>query len=230
MPDLNFEILGIDSAVRGLTPLLHFKLRITNQPPNETIQSVILQAQIQIQSPQRSYNGTEKEKLFELFGPPEQWGQTLRNKLWTHSNTTVRTFAGETEAILPVPCSYDLNIAATKFFHGVEEGDVPLLFLFSGTIFYSGAEGRLQVQQISWNKECSYRMPARRWKELMDEHYPKTAWLYLERDVFERLHEYKRHAGTTTWEQTIEKLLAGNEARRDSPNDTAARSNLSPPK
>ena len=64
-------------------------------------------------------------------------------------------FRGTTEAILPVPCSYDLNIAATKYFYVLEEGEVPLLFLFSGTIFYAGADGRLQVQQISWNNECS---------------------------------------------------------------------------
>ena len=207
MPDLDFEILGVEAAVRGLVPLLHFKVRITNQPPSETIQSVILQAQLQIQAPQRSYTESEKGKLFELFGPPEDWGQTLRGKLWTHSNTTVRTFSGTTEAILPVPCSYDLNLAATKFFHGVEEGEVPVLFLFSGTIFYAGADGRLQVQQISWNKECAYRLPVRVWKELMEQHYPNSAWLYLERDVFERLANYKRRCGVTSWEQAIEKLL-----------------------
>ncbi|MGH7936477.1 MAG: DUF6084 family protein [Chthoniobacterales bacterium] len=207
MPDLDFEILGVEAAVRGLVPLLHFKLRVTNEPLNETIQSVILQAQIQIQSPQRSYIESEKEKLFELFGAPEDWGQTLRVKLWTHSNTTVRTFSGATDAILPVPCSYDLNLAATKFFHGVEEGEVPLLFLFSGTIFYAGADGRLQVQQISWNKESAYRMSVRVWKELMEQHYPNSAWLYLERDVFERLANYKRRSGVTSWEQAIEKLL-----------------------
>ncbi|HEX3817483.1 MAG TPA: DUF6084 family protein [Chthoniobacterales bacterium] len=208
MPDLDFEILGVDPAVRGLVPLLHFKLRIKNEPPNETIQSVILQAQIQIQAPQRSYNEDEKEKLFELFGSPEQWGQTLRGKLWTHANTTVRTFQGTTDAILSVPCSYDLNLAATKFFYGLEEGEVPLLFLFSGTIFYAGADGRLQVQQISWNKECSYRMPVQLWKELMEHHYPNSAWLYLERDLFERLCAFKRRSGAPNWEQAIERLLA----------------------
>jgi len=208
MPDLDFEILGVEPAVRGLVPLLHFKLGIKNEPPNETIQSVILQAQIQIQAPQRPYNEGEKEKLFELFGAPEQWGQTLRGKLWTHANTTVRTFQGTTDAILSVPCSYDLNLAATKFFYGLEEGDVPLLFLFSGTIFYAGADGRLQVQQISWNKECSYRMPVPLWKELMDHHYPNSAWLYLEREIFERLCAYKRHSGAPNWEQAIERLLA----------------------
>ncbi len=212
MPDLSFQIESVEPAHRGLVPLLHFKLAIRNQPPNETIQSLILQAQIQIQAPQRTYNGAEKEKLFELFGPPEQWGQTLRNKLWTLANTTVGTFAGKMETTLSVPCSFDLNVAATKFFYALEEGEVPLIFLFSGTVFYAGDDGRLQVQQISWNSECSWRMPIARWRELMDYHYPNTAWLSLDRATFERLYEFKRGAGVTSWEQAIEQLLAAKTA------------------
>src|ERR1051325_7068728 len=135
MPDLDFEITGVEAATRGLTPLLHFQLKVSNQPAEEMIQSVMLQAQIQIQAPQRTYLPNEKSKLFELFGAPEQWGQTLRNKLWTHSQTIVRAFSGTTQAILPVACSYDLNLAATKYFYALEEGMVPLLFLLSGTTF-----------------------------------------------------------------------------------------------
>jgi Family of unknown function (DUF6084) len=208
MPDLDFAIIGVEAATHGLTPLIHFKVGITNTPPNETIQSVILQAQIQIHAPQRSYNEGEKAKLIDLFGTPETWGQTLRARLWTLSNTTVRTFEGSTEALLPVPCTFDLNVAATKYFYALEDGEVPLLFLFSGTIFYAGPDGRLQVQQISWNKECAYRMPISVWQGLMDHHYPNSAWISLERDVFDRLYEYKRGAGVSSWEQAIERLLA----------------------
>jgi hypothetical protein len=208
VPDLDFTVTGVQEAAHGLTPLLHFKVRITNTPPGETIQSVILQAQIQIQAPQRSYNEKEKEKLIDLFGTPDTWGTTLRAKLWTLSNTTVRTFAGNTEAILTVPCSFDLNVAGTKFFYALDESEVPLLFLFSGTIFYAAPDGHLQVQQISWNKECTYRMPISVWQKMMDHHYPNSAFISLERSVFDRLYEYKRRAGVSSWEQAIEKLLA----------------------
>ncbi len=208
MPDLDFKIIGVEHAAHGLTPLLHFKVGITNTPATETIQSVILQAQIQIQAPGRSYNESEKPKLIDLFGTPDQWGTTLRNRLWTLSNTTVRTFAGSTEAILPVPCSFDLNVAGTKYFYALEGDEVPLLFLFSGTVFYAAPDGHLQVQQISWEKECIYRMPVSVWKKMMDEHYPNTAFVSLQRDVFDRLNEYKQSAGVSSWEQAIEKLLA----------------------
>src|SRR6476620_4461418 len=208
MPDLDFKMLGVDAAARGLTPLLHFKIEIANQTPGEKVQSVMLHAQIQIQSAQRAYTATEKEKLRELFGRPEDWGQTLRNKLLAQANCIVPGFADRTEAVLVVPCTFDLNVAATKYFYALEDGEVPLLFLFSGTVFYSGADGRLQIQQVSWNKECAYRMPITIWQEIMDQHYPNSAWIPLERGVFDRLYEYRRRVGVSSWEQTIERLLA----------------------
>jgi hypothetical protein len=143
----------------------------------------------------------------ELFGPPEGWGKTLRNRLWAHANATVGAFRGSTETILPVPCTYDLNIASTRYFYGLEGGEIPLLFLFSGSIFYSGPDQRLQVVPISWNAECAYRMPTEVWRNLMEQHYPNTAWLSLRRDAFDQLYAYKRRHGIVSWEQAIEQLL-----------------------
>jgi hypothetical protein len=207
MPDLDFRITGVDPVDRGLTPLLHFQLEITNSPAAESIHTVMLQAQIQIQSPQRTYSASEKEKLGDLFGTPNRWSETLRNKLWTHANASVRAFSGRTLAALPVPCTYDLNVSATKYFYALEGGEVPLLFLFSGTVFYADPGGYLQVQQIPWDKECSYRMPVGVWQSLMDHHYPGSAWLSLNRDVFDRLYAYRRRWGLATWDQAIERLL-----------------------
>lgn len=207
MPELDFQVTGAEAVAYGMTPLLHFTLRVSNKPANEPIQAVLLHAQIQIESPRRTYNATEKEKLSELFGSPERWGQTLRNRLWTHANVMVRAFSGETDCILPVTCTYDFNLTMTKYFHALEEGDVCLLFLFSGTVFYLGPDERLQTQLISWEKECAYRLPVRTWREMMDLHYPNSAWLYLHRDSFDRLYAYKRRHGLATWEQTIESLI-----------------------
>lgn len=207
MPELSFQIIGAEPAARGLTPLLHFKLHANALPSTASIQAVLLNTQIQIQCPQRAYTGREKEELSDLFGAPERWGQTLRNRLWTHANATIGAFTGSTEAILPVDCTYDLNIATTKYFHALEGGEVSLLFLFSGSVFYVTDEGRLLVERISWNTECVFRMPVRTWRELMEQHYPNSAWLSLRRDAFDRLYNYKRRNGLATWEQVIEKLL-----------------------
>ncbi len=212
MPELNFSVTRVEAAARGVIPLLHFHLEVTNFPQAELIQAVLLQAQIQIQSAHRPYADEEKEKLVDLFGTPDRWGLTLRNRLWTHANTTIPPFTQKTEAVLAIQCTYDLNVSATKYFYALKEGEVPLLFLFSGTVFYAEPDGRLQVQQIAWDKECAYAMPVQIWHELMEHHYPNSAWVSLQRHVFERLYAYKRRQGLPTWEQTIEQLLEKNES------------------
>ncbi|HEX4086794.1 MAG TPA: DUF6084 family protein [Chthoniobacteraceae bacterium] len=211
MPDLDFKVTGVEAAARGMTPLLQFALEVTASPPEEPIQSAILQAQIQFQCPRRAYNADEKEKLVDLFGTPERWGQTLRNRLWTHSNFTLGPFTGATPARLQVACTFDLNVGAAKYFDALEGGDVPLLFLFSGTVFYSTQDGRLQVQRVSHEKECTWRMPASTWRELMDHHWPNTAWIVLHRDLFDRLNAYKRRSGCPDWDQALDRLLTGAE-------------------
>jgi hypothetical protein len=208
MPDLDFRVLGVEAAQRGVTPLLQFNIEILNKTPAEKVQSVMLHAQIQIQSPQRAYSASEKEKLRDLFGRPENWGQTLRNKLLAHANCVVPGFTERTETVLAVPCTFDLNVAATKYFYALEAGEVPLLFLFSGTVFYSDPTGRLQIQQISWETESAWRMSIGAWREMMDHHYPNTAFMWLERGVFDRLYEFKRQHGFATWEQAMEQLLS----------------------
>ncbi len=213
MPNLEFKVTGVEAANYGIVPLLHFKLEITNTSETETIQSILLQAQIQLQPTQRAYQPAEKEKLGELFGTPDRWGQTLRARLWTHATANVRQFQSRTEALLAVPCTYDLNVSATKYFYGLESGEVPLLFLFSGTIFYEDEEGRLQIQQVSWNCESAYRMPLATWQAMMDEHYPNSAWLALDRELFDRLYAFRREEGLPDWDQTIAHLLAAAESK-----------------
>ncbi len=127
--------------------------------------------------------------------------------MWTHVNVSIPSFETECDVILPVPCSYDFNIAATKYFHGLQEGEVPLLFLFSGTVFYRDAEDQFQIEQIAWSKEAAYRLPVQTWRSMMDQYYPHSAWLRLDRGVFERLYRYKRERGLPSWEQALDELL-----------------------
>ncbi len=173
----------------------------------EEIYSVALRCQIQIEAPRRRYSEEEKGRLLDLFGEPERWGQTLRNMLWTNTATAVPGFTGSATVELQVPCSFDFNVASTKYFHGIEQGEIPLCFLFSGTAFYSGADGSPQVAPISWSKEARYRLPLATWREMMETYYPNSAWLCLRRDIFERLYQYKVRHGIPTWEAALERIL-----------------------
>lgn len=211
MPDLGFQIEGAEALPYAMAPALAFKLRIRNTDPDETIQSIALRCQIQIEAVRRHYNENEEARLVELFGEPHRWGQTLRSMLWTHAGTVVPPFTGNTLIDLPVPCSFDFNVAATKFFAGLEVGEVPLKLMFSGTVFYESSDGLMQVTQIPWDRECDYRLPVRAWREMIDLYYPNTAWLCLGRDVFDRLYQYKRERGLATFEQALERILDGEE-------------------
>ena len=211
MPDLNFNIEDAQAVPYAAAPLLSFKLRVTNSGAEEEIHTVVLRAQIQLEVTRRHYRADEQAKLLDLFGEPERWGQTLRNLLWTHATVVVPPFAKQTVAELQVPCTFDFNVAATKYFHGLCEGDMPLNFLFSGTVFYPSPSGQLQVSPISWDKEARFRLPLKVWKDVIDHYYPNSAWLYLRRDVFDRLYQYKVRHGIPTWEQVIERVLDGTE-------------------
>jgi hypothetical protein len=208
MPDLQLTIEGAEAVAFAAAPLLSFKVRIVNQASEEIIHTIAMRAQIQIEVTRRKYDAGEQARLQDLFGEPDRWGQTLRNMLWTHASVVVPRFTGSTLAEIQVPCTFDFNVAATKYFHGLAGGDLPLCFQFSGNVFYQGEEGTLQVAPISWDKDAKYRLPVKAWKTLMDTYYPNSAWLALHRDTFEKLLQYKTREGIPTWEEAIERALS----------------------
>ncbi len=215
MPDLSFQVESAEAVPFAVSPQLGFKLRVTNAHAEERIQTVALRCQLQLEPTKRHYTGQEQERLSDLFGEPERWGQTLRAMLWTHASVIVTPFQASTVVELPVPCTFDFNIAATKYFAGLDDGEAPLNLMFSGTVFYETNDGALQVEQISWDKEAQYRLPVRVWREMMDHYYPNIAWLCLRRDVFEKLAQYKMQRGIPTWEQAVEKLLKADGGMRN---------------
>jgi hypothetical protein len=206
MPDLNFQIDAVKAIPYAVAPLLGFDLRVTNTGP-EPIHTIALRCQIQIEAARRRYDSQDQQRLQDLFGEPHRWGQTLRTMLWTQTSLIVPGFTGATHVELPVPCTFDFNVAAVKYFQGLQDGDVPLCFQFSGTVFFQSAMGALQVAPISWDKEAKFRLPVKPWQEMMDLYYPNSACLCLRRDVFERLYHHKVRTGTPTWEDMLEGLL-----------------------
>jgi len=208
VPDLQLTVEGAEVVQFAAAPLLAFKVRIVNIPNDEIIHTVALRAQIQIEVSRRKYDSNEQARLLDLFGEPDRWGQTLRSLLWTHASVVVPGFTGSVLANIPVACTFDFNVAATKYFHGVTSGDLPLCFQFSGTVFYMGEDGTLQVAPISWDKESKYRLPVKVWKSLMDAHYPNSAWLSLHRNTFEKLSQFKRREGIPTWDEALDRALA----------------------
>jgi hypothetical protein len=217
MPDLSFRVEAVEAQRFAAEPSLLFKLRVEESAPAGTeptpVRSVLLRCQVRVEPARRRYTADEKERLADLFGTPERWGQTLRPFPWAHVTTTVPPFAGGVTADLPVPCSSDFSLAATRYFDALG-GEVPLSFLFSGIVFYQADDGGMRVAQVPRDREAGYRLPAETWRELMDAYYPDTAWLRLRKDVFRALDRFKSRQGLPTVEQALERLLAASEEAR----------------
>ncbi len=208
MPDLSFSIDEAAAVSFAAVPTLAFKLRIENANTSETIHTVALRCQIQIDVTRRRYAADEQDRLRDLFGEPDRWSQTLRSLLWTHASVVVPGFRGNTVVDLPVACTFDFNVAATKYFAGLTDGEIPLHLMFSGTVFYADPEDVLQVAPISWEQEARFKLPVKVWRDMMNFYYPNSVWLSLRRDVFDRLNQYKTQRGIPTWEQAFEEMLA----------------------
>jgi hypothetical protein len=207
MPDLQFQIEGAEAVAHAAAPLLALKLRIQNLPATETIHTLTLRCQVQIEPAKRRYLPPEQEKLTDLFGEPERWSRTVRPLLWMNTTVGVPGFTERVVVDLQLPCTFDFNVAATKYFHALDAGEIPLCVMFSGTVFYQSEERALQVAQVPWDREANFRLPVAVWKQMMEMHYPNSAWLCLQRDAFERLYAYKMRQGIPTWEQAIKRAL-----------------------
>ena len=168
MPDLSFKILSATPGIDLVTPALEFNLRIENRPPEECIQTILLRCQIQIEVARRRYSGQEQRQLRDLFDDPSRWGDTLRPITWASLSLNVPAFTGATVYPVLVPCTFDLSTGTANYFHALERGEVPVTFMFRGSIFYSGSDGQLQVAPISWNKEARFRLQVETWKAVAD--------------------------------------------------------------
>jgi len=208
IPVLDFEVLDV-SIARGVVPLLSFRLRITEHA-GVPVDAVTLESQIQIEAARRRYrDAREQEALLDIFGEPHRYSKTVRTMVLAIATTQVQRFSGSTEAEVRVPSSFDLGLAWVKYFHALEDGEVPLAFQFSGTVFYQGEDGNLQISKIPWDREATFRMPLRVWKQMVDEHYPDDNWFTLRRDVFDRLYRFKARNSMSSWEEAITCLLDG---------------------
>ena len=209
IPELAFAVTGAARLEHAAAPTLRFALRIASA--GAAVRSILLDIQIRIAATRRAYSHDHDDRLFELFGARADWGTNLRSLLWTRTTLVVPPFTDATEVDLLVPCTYDLDVAAAKYIGALRDGDVPVEFLFSGSVFYAGPDGRLQTARLSWELDAEYRLPVAVWRETMDAHFPESAWLRLDRASHDRLVGYKSRRALPTWAAVVDELLGPEE-------------------
>lgn len=205
MTELVFDCLNAEAERHAAAPTMILKLRIA-ELTGEPIHAMTLQCQIMIEAQRRRYSDGEADRLHDLFGESARWGDTLKPLHFTSLALTVPAFNGSLEVDLPVPCTYDFEVTSAKYLNALDEGEIPLLLLFSGSVFTRGLSG-FAVERVPWNKEAQFRLPVKTWREMMDLHFPDSAWIRMRRETFDALQRYKSQEAMTSFEEALESLL-----------------------
>lgn len=205
MADLQFSVEDMVPERYSLAPQLNLRLRIT-ETTGARVHAMALRCQIRIEPFRRGYDADEGERLADLFGERVRWGETLKPMQLCTIESMVPGFRDSLDTTLQVPCTYDTEIAAAKYFHSLRGGDIPLLMLFSGTVFVEGGNGFF-VEQVPWDREAEYRLPVKTWRDLMDLHFPGTGWMMMRIDTLDRMLRFKSQRGLPTWDDAVSMLL-----------------------
>ncbi len=205
MAELTFGCTGAAAERYAATPTLRFDLTVT-ESSGVRVHAIALRCQIRIEPHRRRYSAAEAARLHDLFGDPSRWADTVKPIQLATVATMVPAFSALTEIGLAVPCTYDLEVASARYLQGLDDGTIPLLFLFSGTVFIAQGD-RFSVELIPWSCEASFRMPVSVWRDMVDAHFPGSAWLRCTRETLDALSAFKAERALPTWDATLAALL-----------------------
>jgi hypothetical protein len=203
--DLDFSCREVVPDPYAAGPTVIFRMTAT-ETSGARVHAVALRSQVRVEPVQRHYSDGEADQVVDLFGDRSRWGQTLQPMQLAFLTHVLPSFTGSCDFDLTMPCSYDVDVAAHKYLTALEAGDVPLILLFSGTVF-SGTAGSIQVMPVPWHKETRVRMPVAVWRAAMDAHFPGQRWIRVPGDTYDRLAAYRGRHGLTSWESTLGRLL-----------------------
>ncbi len=208
MIGLKFAVLDARALPHGAVPTLNFRMRVEATVP---LHAILLHARVDIEPRQRPHTASEQERLEDLFGEAARWKDTLRPLVWSRATLAVQAFEKSVEFDLPVAATYDFEVAAAKYLDALAGGAVPLLFLFSGTVFAKAADG-FRVEQIAWENEARYRMPVEVWRDVMEAYFPGCAWIRIRRESLDAMQRFRARHGLLSWDDAIDTLLERREA------------------
>jgi Family of unknown function (DUF6084) len=205
VPQPEFEVVAAAHLAYAAAPTMVFSVKAHELGVLE-IQSMSLSVQVMIDPARRGYDERARERLAELFGPPANWAPSTQGLNWARVAAAVPGFQRETVFGLEVPCTYDLEVAATKYFYALTDGVVPLSFHFYGTVFYCAPDGRLQMTPVPWSASTQFGMPVSAWQAMIAEHYPGGGWIRLSGPTLSALNAHRAARGLT-FDDTVQELL-----------------------
>ena len=211
-PEPRFDVTAAAHLAYAAAPTMVFTASVDEDSGRE-IQSIALSVQVMIDPARRGYDEPTRERLEELFGPPATWAPSTQGLQWARVGAVVPRFEGSSAFAIEVPCNYDLEVAATKYFYALEDGEVPLSFHFNGTIFYPGDDGRLQVVPVPWSASARLGMPVSTWRAMIAEHYPGIGWVRLTDETMRALSDLRASRGLPSFDACVRELIENEAAR-----------------
>jgi hypothetical protein len=177
------------------------------EPTGRPVYMIALSIQLMIDPARRVYDDETRSRLEDLFGAPERWAVTTRSLLWCQLDVVVPAFSGSTTVVVPIACSYDLELASAKYLRSLPDGEAPLALHFNGMVYYPAEDGGLQVVLLPWSNSIDFRMPVSVWRETIEHYYPGTAWLALNTATVDALARRKLSRGLPSFDACISELL-----------------------
>ena len=213
MADLVFGCTGASAERYAATPTLSFAVTIT-ESTGVPVHAIALRCQIRIEPQRRRYSAAEARRLHDLFGDTSRWADTVKPIQLAIVTTMVPAFSALTEIEVQMPCTYDLEVASARYLQALDDGTIPLLLLFSGTVFLAQGNG-YSVELVPWSSEASFRMPVSVWQDVVDLHFPGSAWLRCSRETLDALSAFKTERALPTWDATLGRAAGGGRGGQD---------------
>jgi hypothetical protein len=207
-PDPEFAVVGVRPLRYAAAPMLALDLQVS-EPSGRPVYMIALTIQLMIEPARRRYDDATRERLLELFGPPERWAVTTRSLVWTQLDVVVPAFTGSTTVVVPIACNYDLEVTAAKYLHSLPDGEAPLALHFNGMVYYPREDGGLQMVLVPWTRSIDFRMPVSVWKDTIEHYYPNTGWVGLRSETLAALQREKVDRGLATFDACVAELLEG---------------------
>jgi hypothetical protein len=201
MPELGFAVRSAEAARFAAAPRISLELEIAASAP---VRALLLRCQVRIAVSRRAYADSENARLIELFGDRSRSNPGL---LWAELVTNVSEFDSEARIELGLPVSHHVDTAMAKYLRALDSGVVPLVLLFSGSIFHAPAPGTLSVSPIPWSKEAQFSLPRALVRQALELHDPDSEPIPLERELIRRLDAFRIERNLASIDRAIEALL-----------------------
>lgn len=120
MTELSFHVEDVFPEPFAVAPNLTARVEVT-ESSGAAVHALAVRCQVRIDPQRRRYTDGEAEGLLDLFGPRERWTATLKPFQWMQTSTVAQGFTGSSVVELPLPCTYDFEVTASKYLHALDE-------------------------------------------------------------------------------------------------------------